>query len=119
MSVMFVAGNNPLTALAGQIRFNSTTNKVETFDGNDWIEITATHPTISKFDIVDPTIDKLPAPPKGHHTVDANTEVMMWVTREMPVHMWKYDNIPAYSSARERIIVSDKLLMLMRLKFSS
>lgn len=101
----------------GTIRFNTTSNHVEMFDGNAWQQLAGTVKP-SKYVLIDPTVDRLPAPKAGYYVVDVGTEVMLWVSNEMPVHMWKYDTIPAYSSSMERIIVSDKLLMLMRLKFA-
>lgn len=118
MDVTYISTSKPMVPVSGQIRFNSSTNAVETYDGTQWVTL-ASASKQELFYVIDTVIDKLTPPPPGHHIVDVSRDVMLWVGNEMPVHMWKYDSVPAYSSAMDRLIVSDKLLMLMKLKFSA
>lgn len=70
-----------------------------------------------KFFIVDQTKDKLPGPPDGYVIVDALGEIGRWIEQQ-PVHMWKYGDVPAYSGAMDRWIISEQLYTLMALKWS-
>lgn len=70
-----------------------------------------------KFFVVDQTVDKLPAPPKGYLVVDALGEVGRWIEQQ-PIHMWKYGDVPAYSGAMDRWIISEQLYTLMALKWT-
>ena len=72
---------------------------------------------LEKILIVDQTVDKLPAPPAGHMTVDVDWEVAQWIQKQ-PIHMWKFGDVPAYSSARERFTVSEQLYTWMTLRWS-
>ena len=72
---------------------------------------------LEKILVVDQTVDKLPAPPAGHMTVDVDWEVSQWI-QQQPIHMWKFGDVPAYSGARDRFTVSEQLYTWMTLKFS-
>ena len=72
---------------------------------------------LEKILVVDQTVDKLPAPPAGHMTVDVDLEVSQWI-QQQPVYMWKFGDVPAYSGARDRYTISEKLYTWMTLKFS-
>lgn len=72
---------------------------------------------LPKFMVVDQTVDKLPAPPEGHLTVDVDFEVSRWI-QEQPIYMWKFGDVPAYSGARDRFTISKQLYSWMALKWS-
>ena len=72
---------------------------------------------LEKILVVDQTVDKLPAPPAGHLTVDVDWEVSQWI-QQQPIHMWKFGDVPAYSGARDRFTVSEQLYTWMTLRWS-
>ena len=72
---------------------------------------------LDKVLVVDQTIDKLPAPPEGHLTVDVDWEVAKWIESQ-PIHMWKYGDVPAYSASRERYTISEQLYTWLTLRWS-
>ena len=70
-----------------------------------------------KFMLVDQSVDKLQAPPKGYLTVDVVGEVAMWI-EEQAIHMWKHGDIPAYAFGMERYTVSEQLYTMIALRWS-
>lgn len=72
---------------------------------------------LEKILVVDQTVDKLPAPPAGHMTIDVDWEVSEWI-QQQPIHMWKFGDVAAYSGTRDRFTVSEQLYTWMTLKFS-
>ena len=74
------------------------------------------HITTPKYYIVDPTIDKLPKPPRGYITIEANMEISRWIESQ-PLYMWRQGDVPAYIPLYDRFMISEELFTLLALKW--
>lgn len=56
--------------------------------------------------------------PAGHVVVDATRAVGKWI-EEQPIHMWKFDTIPADQALMmDRYVMSERLYTLLVLRWS-
>jgi len=82
-------GARPSPAAAGQIRFNTTTNKFEFYTGGSWEEVASGDPTVSTF--VKQTVPSAPAGATGNAVIPAGTTLQRQTAPAVTVGQLRYN----------------------------
>ena len=54
----------------------------------------------------------------GYVVIDANKEISDWIETH-PIHMWKHGELKNYTGFYDRYIISEQLLMWLKLRWSA
>lgn len=100
----------PTAPVIGEIRYNTTTSDMETWDGKRWMGLNGY--SNKNYYIINDYEDET------HKIVDVRQQVMDWIFTTQSVSEWKYHNDMSFQPGMIRIYVSDRLLTIMGLKWS-